>query len=185
MTTSLIQSLDTEIIQAHEAIAIDFEAGGNLIVQAANRRRHCGLLLLKRKEQTSHGDWLGLFRSADGKSKSTFVFPFDAQTARNYIAMAKHHPDEFVDLASVLRYQAQIGQDAGLLPQPEERQQSAHNQTFASALVSVAGRFQSAWTKFNADNWLNSLSEEGKAQARDQVRGMKDKVDALWEAVKE
>jgi hypothetical protein len=180
MSTSLIQSLDTEITQAHEQIAKCFEAGGNLLVEAANARRNCGLLLLKRKENTPHGEWLDLL-----KNDNAVVFPFDLRTAQRYMAMAKHHPEEFTDLASVLRYQSQIGQDAGLLPQPEERQQSAHNQTFATALVSVAGRFQSAWTKFDAENWLAGLSDEGKAQARDQVSVLKERVDTLWEAVKE
>ena len=50
-----------------------------------------------------HGEWEGLFKSANGKANPTAVLDFDSQTARNYIQFAKKHPEPITELSPARR----------------------------------------------------------------------------------
>jgi len=84
-------------------------------LDSANAIREMGVYLAKLKQDTRHGDWLGLFATAQGKANQESVLDFDASTAGNYMRFAKANPEPFTDPAQAMGAYREIYKSAGLI----------------------------------------------------------------------
>jgi len=84
-------------------------------LDSANAIREMGVYLAKLKQDTRHGDWLGLFASSHGEPNAQAVLRFDSNTAGNYMRFAKANPEPFTDPAQAMGAYREIYKSAGLI----------------------------------------------------------------------
>jgi hypothetical protein len=88
-----VTSLVEQINESHEAVSNMEERFKQITLESANKAREAGLFLLELKAKVPHGTFVGMF-SGDAASKvnqKLNVFSFSADTARNYMSVAKKY----------------------------------------------------------------------------------------------
>ena len=84
-------------------------------LDSANTIREMGVYLCKLKQDTRHGEWMGLFAIARGVANSQAVVNFNLSTATNYMRFAKANPEPFTDSAQAMGAYREIYKSVGLI----------------------------------------------------------------------
>lgn len=135
----LSTSLVSQINSAHEATFIAVEGMREKLISAVNSARECGIFLVKLKEETRHGEWEALFRTAQGKENTKPVLFFDSETARIYMRLSKALPNQVTELADGIRTLTDVLLATGALaPRHREEKQLASG-------LGVVGQFAAAF----------------------------------------
>jgi len=118
MTNEIALSNQTIIseINTRQALLATLKTGiAESCVATANATREMGVFLIKLKQDTKHGEWLGLFATARGEANAQSVLLFDSNTAGNYMRFAKANPEPFTDPSLAMGAYKEIYKSAGLI----------------------------------------------------------------------
>ncbi len=181
--TKVASATDEAINGAHNrAIAAARKTEASML-DMVNEMLGCGLLLIERKKSVRHGEWCLMFASHDGiKNDTRVVFHFDARTGQRYMKLGANHPALFASWAEAQPFLRDAGIIANALPEPEREPQSSRTKSPIDVILDLVGHVNSQWKKARLDS-LESISDEGKLQIRDQLEPLREKINAIWDAL--
>jgi hypothetical protein len=107
-----VTSLVEQINESHVAVSNMEERFKQITLDSANKAREAGLFLLELKAKVPHGTFVGMFTGANTEriqGQKQNVFCFSADTARNYMSVAKKYSNgPITELPDAVRTMRQL-----------------------------------------------------------------------------
>lgn len=137
--TELVESLISHANSLHEQCTHATGVARDAQIDAINKLRELGLILLELKERTPHGQFLLLFPKNNNESNPNQRFAFSARWAQETMRIARAHPTPFYSLEEAKPYLRNVGQEEETPKRIQSRSTLSWLDHFTDAAMKLTG----------------------------------------------